>query len=395
MVSLQTMTDSERKYAILNRVEKMYARFYQNIDLDQIKQSAGVHSQIQVELVFNYWKLKRRFNSSPNKPLMSSRNVDDLMNQTENVLTMRKSMFMNLRLDLERLRNLCYLVSRREKQKRQYNEINRECFSKQVEYLNKYKANTGNYQLQSEPTEPTNPNMLVNHALQLVQRNTFRIRDILQVKNEYCLYDFPEKWTEKFSQSDEKPTKEQDPVPVNIEPTSSLTSNKRDFNLQKTQYFSPTKKLESVTKKIIVKYDQLSIRRNNLKAQMVSACEDSAQITKASPVIVANTDKTIPASANTDTNINTNSSNQDKKKTHKSTITKANIKDISINILNNQKSTVKRIFNENQFKENNRLLRNVNNMNLKNLDENKQSKAFMESLISKLYFFMKMSFFKV
>ena len=92
------MTESDRKYAILNRVEKIYERFYRKIDLEKIKLDAEIKSKDQVKLVFNYWKLKRRFNSPPNRALIYPRNVDDLMNQTENILTMRMNMFMHLRL---------------------------------------------------------------------------------------------------------------------------------------------------------------------------------------------------------------------------------------------------------------------------------------------------------
>lgn len=390
LASLQAMTDMERKHAIVNRVEKIYSRFYQNIDLAQIKQASNIKSQMQVELVFNYWKLKRRFNVPPNKALMSSRNVDDLMNQTENILTMRKNMFMNLRLDLERLRNLCYLVSRREKQKRQYNEINRGCFSKQVEYLNKYKANTGNHQLQAEPTEPVSPNLLMNHALQLAQRNTFRIRDILQVKNEYCLYDFPEKWSEKVQPQDvgDSGQPEQELTsPDNLDPTTSLNPGK-DSNKIAINKAGSTEGLKSVTKKIRDKYDQLCKRRNSHRAWKSSARSESTETTKATSVLMIASE-----------------SNQHQKQSSKSSNAKDNIKDISINILNNQRrsSTIsspsKSIstsspskststsndsrkspnktakVNENQSKENNRLLRKENNLITKNpLNEKKLSK---------------------
>merc|ERR1712127_42109 len=114
-----------------------------------------------------------------------------MMAQTENILSMRKNRFMRLRHDLERLRNLCYLVSRREKLKRQYIGINRECFRNQEEYLNKYKANIGNENL---------VNASDSTSLTPTHRSTYRIREILQIKNEKCLYDFPEKWSEQHQE---------------------------------------------------------------------------------------------------------------------------------------------------------------------------------------------------
>ena len=94
------MNETERKQSIVNRLEKKYSRFYKNIDLEKIMVSLDMKSFISVRLVFNYWKLKRRMNVPANKALIYPRNVDDLMSQTENILTIRMNMFMHLRYGL-------------------------------------------------------------------------------------------------------------------------------------------------------------------------------------------------------------------------------------------------------------------------------------------------------
>ena len=105
------------------------------------------------------------------------------------------------------------------------------------------------------------------------------------------------------------------------------------------------------------------------------ARNESTEVTKATPVLMKNAQ----------------SNQHQKQSSRQSSNAKDNIKDISINILNNQrrspstststqnnsrKSLIKRApANENQSKENNRLLRKENNSNLKNpLNEKKLSK---------------------
>jgi hypothetical protein len=91
------MTEADRKFAIVSRLRKMYTCFYRNISPDQARHSLGLRSPLAARLVFNYWKLKRRHNVPANKALIYPRDVDDLVSQTENVLQMRKNLFMHLR----------------------------------------------------------------------------------------------------------------------------------------------------------------------------------------------------------------------------------------------------------------------------------------------------------
>uniref|UniRef100_H2YM57 PHD-type domain-containing protein n=1 Tax=Ciona savignyi TaxID=51511 RepID=H2YM57_CIOSA len=68
--------------------------------------------------VMEYWKLKRTANF--NRPLITPKNEEDtaLAEAAESNLQRRLRMFTHLRQDLERVRNLCYMIGRREKEKR-------------------------------------------------------------------------------------------------------------------------------------------------------------------------------------------------------------------------------------------------------------------------------------
>lgn len=237
------------------------------------------------------------------------------------------------------MRNLCYLVTKREKQKRQYFELNRQCFQKQVEYLNKYKSNTGAPECTPSPMNsfpsPSNTKQINNSAHSTSQRTTYRIRDILQIKNENCIYDFPEKWS--FTQEAEK-----EPF-IDIENT---TQNEVEIKSDDTTNIAKIKTKHHVTKEICKKYRLMDRNRN----------KKSDDETIASPCL--------------DNSFSCNSP-----KTNK-VPSKPNIKDISINVLNNQKQSSSQVARKtlpirlsskkmtspkpdgNQTKENNRQIRN-------------------------------------
>ncbi|RNA01110.1 Jade-3 isoform X3 [Brachionus plicatilis] len=178
---LSRMSEHERKIEIVKQIQSLNFEFYKNVDLDLSKKLLSVGNQLHLQLVFNYWKLKRRFNASTisepnnqlipvqNKPLMMHRHEQDLINRNERKLISQVKMFINLRQDLERVRNLSYMVVKREKCKKQYFQLNQTLFHRQVEYLSKY-------------------------STQVSDGRAGRLKDILQLKNDRSVYDFPEYW---------------------------------------------------------------------------------------------------------------------------------------------------------------------------------------------------------
>ncbi|XP_048855299.1 protein Jade-3 [Brienomyrus brachyistius] len=92
-------------------------------------------SPFVLDFIFQYWKLKRK--SGFNKPLLPPKEEENaLLEPKDEGIHTRMRMFMHLRQDLERVRNLCYMVSRREKLKLSHSKAQEQIFNLQVELIN-------------------------------------------------------------------------------------------------------------------------------------------------------------------------------------------------------------------------------------------------------------------
>ena len=200
--SLATMNETERKLEIIKRILKLKRQFFKNISLDYAQSTLKIKAKLHVDLAFGYWKLKRRFNKqsvtlcdnklmpSFDKALITPKGFEtDLLNRSEHLMIARIKMFHNLRQNLERLRTLSYMVIKREKLKKQLNETNQRLFEKQSDYLCKYSNQT------VAPFSGAASHLESSAAIlspSLTRRGRFS--DKLQIKNEQCIYDFPELW---------------------------------------------------------------------------------------------------------------------------------------------------------------------------------------------------------
>nr|KAG5701801.1 hypothetical protein BaRGS_000791 [Batillaria attramentaria] len=109
--------------------------------LDETDEHDGVKLKLDEEIVgmiFSYWKLKRK--SNWDKPLLTPKTeeADILEKQQEDSLVARMKMFVHLRQDLERdvhVRNLCYMIGKREKMKRQFFKCREYVFTSMVRVL--------------------------------------------------------------------------------------------------------------------------------------------------------------------------------------------------------------------------------------------------------------------
>uniref|UniRef100_A0A4W3HAR5 Jade family PHD finger 2 n=1 Tax=Callorhinchus milii TaxID=7868 RepID=A0A4W3HAR5_CALMI len=92
-------------------------------------------SEVPVEFFYHYWQLKRKSNF--NRPLLAPKTdeVDNLAQQEQDVLYQRLRLFTHLRQDLERVRNLCYMVTRREKMKRSVCKLQEQIFHHQTKLI--------------------------------------------------------------------------------------------------------------------------------------------------------------------------------------------------------------------------------------------------------------------
>ncbi|XP_020505341.2 protein Jade-1 isoform X1 [Labrus bergylta] len=116
------------------KVQAMEEDFYQFVEVEEV---AG-HLKLQPEVVdflFQYWKLKRKANF--NQPLLTPKKDEEesLARREQEVLLRRLQLFTHLRQDLERVRNLTYMVTRREKMKRSLWRVQEQIFQQQVRLL--------------------------------------------------------------------------------------------------------------------------------------------------------------------------------------------------------------------------------------------------------------------
>ncbi|XP_077518959.1 PHD finger protein rhinoceros isoform X2 [Amblyomma americanum] len=128
------ITSEEKESARLAKIQAIEAEFYKHVSLKETAEAVSA-DPVVVDFVFNYWKLKRKANHD--KPLLAplKEETDRLDKLEENSLYSRVKMFVHLRQDLERVRNLCYMVSRREKIARSFLKIKEDIFEHQVAML--------------------------------------------------------------------------------------------------------------------------------------------------------------------------------------------------------------------------------------------------------------------
>ncbi|KAJ8027908.1 Protein Jade-3 [Holothuria leucospilota] len=129
-------SEEEKANARALRIQKVTEEFQKFVKMKEVAASLNFKDDLEVvDLIFEYWKLKRK--SGFNKPLLSFPREDDKdKNSEEYNLHARMKMFVHLRQDLERVRNLCYMVQRREKLSRDMLRLRENLFKKQCEFFN-------------------------------------------------------------------------------------------------------------------------------------------------------------------------------------------------------------------------------------------------------------------
>ncbi|CAH1267597.1 JADE3 [Branchiostoma lanceolatum] len=133
-LSPKKKTEEEKRNERADRLERLEEEFYTLVSPGEIATSLEQPEDV-VDVVCEYWKLKRKANF--NRPLVMPKTEEaDLLSQAEeDSLYRRLKMFMHLRQDLERVRNLCYMVGKREKMKRQQCRVTEEVFYKTLKVV--------------------------------------------------------------------------------------------------------------------------------------------------------------------------------------------------------------------------------------------------------------------
>ncbi|XP_074528231.1 protein Jade-1 isoform X2 [Halichoeres trimaculatus] len=121
---------SQRK----QKLQELEDEFYRLVEPKEVAENLGLPVS-QVDFLYQFWKMKRKSNF--NRPLVTLKRdeVDNLAQQEQDVLYRRLKLFTHLRQDLERVRNLCYMVTRREKMKHTLCDLQEKIFHLQIQLL--------------------------------------------------------------------------------------------------------------------------------------------------------------------------------------------------------------------------------------------------------------------
>lgn len=130
------MTTEERNMARAKRLQEIEAEFDKHVSIKDVNCAVLEVDQEAINYVYNYWVLKRK--AANNRPLLppKSEDADMIAHKQEQADNEKMKMFVHLRQDLERVRNLCYMVSRREKLSRSFFKMREQTFHRQTSVLN-------------------------------------------------------------------------------------------------------------------------------------------------------------------------------------------------------------------------------------------------------------------
>ncbi|KAM7376371.1 hypothetical protein PAMP_006112 [Pampus punctatissimus] len=133
---LQTLSSRQEKRVSIRKLklQEMEEEFYQFVEVEEVAGHLKLPPEV-VDFLYQYWKLKRKANY--NQPLLTPKKDEEesLARREHEVLLRRLQLFTHLRQDLERVRNLTYMVTRREKMKRSLWRVQEQIFQHQVRLL--------------------------------------------------------------------------------------------------------------------------------------------------------------------------------------------------------------------------------------------------------------------
>ncbi|XP_056586704.1 protein Jade-1 [Triplophysa dalaica] len=130
----QDQAEQEKASQRKQKLQELQDEFYKLVDPKDVAESLCL-PDAHVDFLYQYWKLRRKANC--NQPLVELKRdeVDNLAQQEQDVLYRRLKLFTHLRQDLERVRNLCYMVTRREKIKHSLCNLQEKICNLQIELL--------------------------------------------------------------------------------------------------------------------------------------------------------------------------------------------------------------------------------------------------------------------
>ncbi|XP_061699422.1 protein Jade-1 isoform X2 [Syngnathoides biaculeatus] len=234
------------------KLQEMEEVFYQFVDVEEVGRHLRMAPET-VDFLYQYWKLKRKANF--NQPLLTPKKdeEDSLARREHEVLLRRLQLFTHLRQDLERVRNLTYMVTRREKMKRSMWRVQEQIFQHQVQLIDQelLSSNPSEQDLQSHfsilglSTQRSQTRTPWNHSEHKTKRRSKQDKG---------------KWRERKGRSDSPPVSKDDsrtpeakPLQVNELDQDSRPPNHPNDNLVLRPMKSPKQEVtaqESVSVKL-------------------------------------------------------------------------------------------------------------------------------------------------
>ncbi|XP_056419391.1 protein Jade-1 isoform X2 [Hyla sarda] len=143
------------------KLQQLEDDFYTFVNVQDVSQAMQIPYDV-TDFVYQYWKLKRKANF--NKPLITPKKdeEDNLAKREQDFLIRRLQLFTHLRQDLERVRNLTYMVTRREKMKRSVCKVQEQIFNFYTKLLDQERSNAGDFSesdllFNTQPSGPDAP----------------------------------------------------------------------------------------------------------------------------------------------------------------------------------------------------------------------------------------------
>ncbi|KAM3940795.1 protein Jade-1 isoform 2-T4 [Leptodactylus fuscus] len=124
------------------KLQQLEDDFYTFVNVQDVSQAMQIPYDV-TDFVYQYWKLKRKANF--NKPLITPKKdeEDNLAKREQDFLIRRLQLFTHLRQDLERVRNLTYMVTRREKMKRSVCKVQEQIFHLYTKLMDQERSSAG------------------------------------------------------------------------------------------------------------------------------------------------------------------------------------------------------------------------------------------------------------
>ncbi|XP_075716569.1 protein Jade-1 [Rhinoderma darwinii] len=153
----ETKHGSQRKL----KLQQLEDDFYTFVDVQDVSQTMQIPYEV-TDFIYQYWKLKRKTNF--NKPLITPKKdeEDNLAKREQDFLIRRLQLFTHLRQDLERVRNLTYMVTRREKMKRSVCKVQEQIFNLYTKLMDQERSSSGDFSesdllFNTQPSGPDAP----------------------------------------------------------------------------------------------------------------------------------------------------------------------------------------------------------------------------------------------